>query len=390
MTRFLLFTATAGLLATPSCSGPIAGYDSVATPKIKKSHTGSVAASSVTHDGQGTVEQITVKGERLKAADVWRQDRRELREKATVATPAQFRQFVVERSGTLIAEKVNEMLLYQEASRRLVPEVAENVERFLTAEIRKIVTEKFDGIQRRYEKHLETEGRTLDDVREALRRQYMIEAYLNSNIQPKVGEPTRVRLWEEYESLVEARRRAVRRSMSLIDVRFADFLAEGNMAPTRDELNAARKKARTQIEAARAAQLGGTVFAETARRYSHGLHAAEGGAWGWVDAQSVRERFVPALQALEGLQTEEVSEIVTGPDAFFLVRCDHFESGETPDFQSLQPELIERYAEAEQSRLLVELLSALQEDVRLEPVLLDRFHSAVVADALAFTEGFGR
>lgn len=386
MTRFLLFTATAGLLATPSCSGPIASYDSVATPKIKKSHTASAAASSNTHDGQGTVEQITVKGETLKAADVWRHDRRELLEQATVATPAEFSRFVAERSGTLIAEKINEMLLYQEASRRLVPEVAENVERFLTAEIRKVVTEKFDGIQRRYEKHLETEGRTLDDVREALRRQYMIEAYLTSDIRPKVGEPTRVRLWEEYEAVVEARRRAVRRSMSLIDVRFVNFLAEGNLAPTRDELNAARKKARAQIEAARSAQLGGTVFAETARRYSHGLHAAEGGAWGWVDSQSVRERFIPALYALEGLQTGKVSEIVTGPDAFFLVRCDHFESGETPDFQSLQPELIERYAESQENRLLVELLGALQEDVRLEPVLLDRFHSAVVADALTFAE----
>jgi len=327
------------------------------------------------------VQRMTVQAETVQAADLWLGHREELAKKADSLSPDEYRNYVAERAAQLITDRIAEMLLYQKASLRQAEEVGKKIDTYVDGEIRKIVTEDHGGLQRRYEKYLESQGSSLEQARTQLRRQFVISGYLETEVRPKVAEPTRSDLLAAFESNREAWRRPVRRGMSLIDIRVADLLPDDVDAPTREQLQAAREEAHSKIKAAKLEVQNGASFAEVARRYSHGARAAEGGAWGWVTPDSIRERFQPAIAALETLHAGAVSEILETPDGFFLVRCDERESALEPDFQSVQPQLKEFHIRKAYNQMISELISELRGKARIEPVRLERFHAAVVAAA---------
>jgi parvulin-like peptidyl-prolyl isomerase len=260
------------------------------------------------------------------------------------------------------------------------------IEEYTDSEIRKTVTADYGGVQRRYEKILEKQGRSLDAVREQLRRQIVISGFLDNEVRPRVAEPTRADLYEAFHNNIDAWRRPARRSMSLIDVRISEFLPKDAATPTREQSEAARAEARQRIEAA-GSELGtGMPFAEIARKYSQGLHAEEGGAWGYVNRDSVRERFVPAVEALAKLDAGRTSDIIETPDGFFLVRCDALQPAVEPDFQSVQPQLREEFFRSQYNRQIAELVFELRKNARVEPENLEPFHAAVVAGAFNIVE----
>jgi peptidyl-prolyl cis-trans isomerase SurA len=255
------------------------------------------------------------------------------------------------------------------------------LETLVDGEVRKIVTTQFGGSQRRYEKHLEGRGQSLGDVYEEIRRQLTIMRHVELNIKPKVPEPTRGELLSMYETTADEWRRPPRRSMSLIDVRVRERLPQGLHNPSEEGLKTARAAARRRIEAAESEIRSGTPFSEVAGAYSDGLHAEDGGEWGWVTIEGVREAFAPAVEALQQLEANEVSEIIETKDRFFLVRCDEFDPGADPTFEGLQPELKQRYFRTEYARLEGELVKELQEGATITPENLDDFFAAVLATA---------
>jgi len=330
------------------------------------------------------VERMTVQGESVAAGEVWLGHRDELAEKAKSFAPEEFRGFVTQRSAELITDKIGEMLLYQKASLRQTPELDKKVDAYVDGEIRKIVTAEYDGLQRRFEKYLESQGTTLEAARSQLRRQFIIAGYLETEIRPKVAEPTRADLLEAFESNKDAWSKPPRWSMSLIDIRTADLLPTDVTGPSREQLQSAREEAKSKARAALAELRDGADFAGVARQHSHGARAAEGGNWGWVTRESVRERFLPAVEALQKLRGGQVSDILETPDGFFIVRCDAHEPAVEPDFQSVQPQLKERVSRRRYNQLINERIVELRSKARVEPANLDRFHAAVVAAGLGF------
>jgi len=327
--------------------------------------------------------RLTVGGEKVEAADLWSEHREELESKHKELSPQQFRVFVADRSAQLITDKIAETLLYQRAKLRMPEGMNKKIDEYTDSDIRKTVTADYGGVQRRYEKALEKQGRSLDAVREQLRRQIIISSFLEAEVRPKVAEPTRAGLYEAFQNNIEAWRRPARRSMSLIDVRVGEFMPKDVVAPTREQSDAAKAEARGKIEAARSELRAGAAFAEVARKYSHGLHAEDGGQWGWVTKEGVRDRFVPAVEALDKLEAGQISNIVETADDLFLVRCDELQPEVEPDFQSVQPELKELYFRREYNRLIVELVAELRKNARVEPEDLSSFHALVVQEALA-------
>lgn len=324
---------------------------------------------------------MKVQSETVEAAELWFGHREELARKAESLPPEEYRDYVAEWGAQLITDKIAEMLLYQRASLRQTEEVGKKIDAYVDGEIRKIVTEDYGGLQRRYEKYLESQGSSLQEARTQLRRQFVITGYLEMELKPKVAEPTRSELMATFESNREAWRRPARRSMSLIDIRIADLLPDDVDAPTREQLQAVREEARSKIKAAQLEIRNGASFADVARRYSHGVRASEGGAWGWVKPDSIRERFQPAVSVLEKLRAGEISDVVESPDGFFLVRCDELEPGVEPDFQSVQPQLRDFLFRKGYSQLMAQFISDLRAKARIEPARLERFHAAVVAAA---------
>ncbi|MEK6798196.1 MAG: peptidylprolyl isomerase [Planctomycetota bacterium] len=340
------------------------------------------APASSAANSSASPERLVVLGETLTVEDVWKGRGKELEAKASLATD-DFRRQVAERSAQVVTDKVAESLLYQRAAARVDEAMGRRIDQLVDTEIRKTVSEDFGGIQRRYERRLETEGRTLDEVRKAIRRQFVITAYLDGQIRPKVAEPTRDQLRAAFIEGREQWRTTPRRSMSLIDVRVSALLSAEVTDPTREQLEEARAQARVKAQAALAELRSGAAFADLARRCSNDSHAQDGGRWGWVTRDGVRERFVPALQALERLNGGEISEVVETQDSFFLVRCDELQPGFEPDFQNVQPQLADLLFRREYNGLIAQHVEELRGKAGLAPEDMERFHAAAVAHALA-------
>jgi len=329
-------------------------------------------------DATDPVSQMTVQTETVSAQDIWAGHDSDLAEKARSLKPDEFRNFVAERGAQLISDKISEILVYQKASLRVETSQDKRLDAMVDAEIRKTITADFDGIQRKYEKQLESEGRTLEQVRTQLRRQIVIAAFLEGEIKPKVPEPTRADLFAAYNANRDDWQRPARRKMSLIDVRVSEFLTDHSANPTPDQIVEAKEKARTQIDAAQAELRSGANFADVARKYSQDGRAANGGSWDWVNPTSVRDRFQPAIKALESLNAGAVSDVIETNQDFFIVRCDELEPGVDPDFETIQPKLRDQLFKRAYNDLIGKYLTDLRKNARVQPTNLGRFHAAVV------------
>ena len=374
---FVLLSACYAGCIMPIRSNPDSAPSS-SPPKQTRADAPSAAAD--TSDGV-TVERLMVNGHTIEAPELWQGLEEKLSAQSRALTPEAYAVHVQQRAAQLITDRIAETLLYQHAVLHLPPEVRDNVDKYVDAEIRKIVSADYDGIQSRYEKVLESRGQTFEEVRQELRREITIAGFLEREIRPKVAEPTRAELLAAFEALADSFRKPVRRRMSLIDLRIRRHSPAGMDGPSPDQGQTPKDEARSRARTALAELRSGADFADVARRYSDGLHAAEGGAWGWVVKGSVRERFEPAVEALYRLHAAAVSEIVETDDGFFLVRCDEVDQGFEPTFPSVQPQLKERYIVGAYNRLIAELVTDLRAKARIEPPDLDRFHAAVVQAA---------
>ena len=326
----------------------------------------------------GDARRLIVRGQAIDAAEMGRQLREELAARQQSLPPDEYRAFVERLAARWITEKVTDVLVYHQAELRVSEEMGPRIDAYVDAEIRKVVTAEYGGVQRRYERNLQSRGRTLEDEREKIRREAVISSYLDTEIRPRIAEPTRAELLAAFEANREKWHRPARRSMSLIDVRVLDRLAPDEDSPSRETMAAARAEARSTILTAQAELGNGGSFEEVARKYSDGLHAEEGGSWGWVSREGVRERFEPAVDALYRLEAGQVSEVIETDDAFFLVRCDEVDAGSEPNFEDVQPELKERHFAASYNKVLGELVAKLRRQARIDPAELERFHATVV------------
>ncbi len=326
----------------------------------------------------GDARRLIVRGQAIDAAEMGRQLRDDLAARQQSLPPDEYRTYLERLAARWITEKLTDVLVYHQASLRVSEEMGPRVDAYVDAEIRKVVTAEYGGVQRRYERDLQSRGRTLEDERERIRREAIISSYLDTEIRPKIAEPTRAELLAAFEANRERWHRPARRRMSLIDVRVLDRLPPDEDSPSRETLAAARAEARSTILTVRDELGNGGSFDEVARKYSDGLHAEEGGTWGWVSREGVRERFGPAVDALYRLEAGQVSEVIETDGAFFLVRCDEVDAGSEPSFEDVQPELKERHFVASYNKLLGELVAKLRRQARIDSTELERFHATVV------------
>lgn len=370
-----------------SCGNPGKQAADLAAEKSKEAARAAATAPQGTvpphTDSDVPVSQMRVNGETFGADVMWKEIADEILLQRENQPPPAFGNWLQQRAAQWIADKISESLLYQQAALRLPEGAQKNIDAVVDSQLRKTITEQWDGVQRRYERQLLDQGRSLADVRERLRREIMVGGYLEGQIQPLVAEPTRDELMAIYQANVDSWKKPERRSMSLIEVRVLDFLPQGVTEPTREQSQAARTAARDRLEDARRLILSGTPFAEVARTYSSDSRAPEGGAWGWIKPEDVREKYLPAVQALSQLKTGEVSDVIPSGDSFFLVRCDEHDPGLSPKFADVQDELMRQHRRIAYNRKVAELIRELQSTARIEPEgpELERFHTAVVAAA---------
>lgn len=273
-----------------------------------------------------------------------------------------------------VRRRIEDALLHQEALADMADGDLEYLERYVDQILRETVQQEHDGRQRAYERKLLSQGTTLDEQRDRIRRELVVQRYLGRELRSRIVDPTRRELMRYFEQAKVDLSKPERREMFLIDVPI-EAAAPGGVQDDVADLAGSR------IEAAQGALADGVSFATVAARYSKGIHAADGGAWGWVSRTGLRPRWQPALEALFSLEEGQVSNLRVTDDAYFIVRCGRIEEATEPDFQAIQPELQERYRLVQQRVYLQELMTRLRAEADLDPQRVDQFVATVARQA---------
>lgn len=270
----------------------------------------------------------------------------------------------------VVRRRVEEALLYREARADLSDGELEYLERYVDQVIRETVQKDYDGRQRAYERQLLAQNSSIDQQRDRIRRELVIQRYLARHLQARIVDPTRRELMQYFDQARPSLSTPERRELFLIEVPVQTGPADS--AP-----DDAADLAKSRIDAARQELADGESFATVAARYSKGIHAVDGGAWGWVSRQGLRPRWQPALDVLFSLGEGQVGEVCQTDDAYFIVRCGRIQPGTEPDFESIQPQLQERYRLAQQQAYIEELMTRLLDEADLDPQPVEAFVSAV-------------
>ena len=318
------------------------------------------------------VTRLFVNGDAMEVEDIVHPIRQELAEAAQALSPNGYQQLLRQRILDEFRRQVRSLLLYQEAAKRLSERENEFLEGFVDDEVRKRVNTEFGGRQSRYEKALAERRLTAAEDRERIRRELVVMRHLHQTVTQRILDPTRAELVRFFEERKDDLTKPERRKMSLIEIPRAAGLSPRGASPASDATDA-----RETIAQAKAELHEGADFAAVATRYSKGIHADEGGAWDWVTRGSVREHWEPVVEQLFQIEEGEIGPIVETDEAFFIVRCAAIEPGVEPDFEALQPKLVQVYRDVQFDRLVGERVHELQGKAVFIPENLGRFLQAV-------------
>lgn len=383
------------LLALPGCMGPVrwnggrernSGAGASVTSKARDTQT---ASAGLSDDPHGPAYRLTVNSETAEAAELTAVLSQEIREKAATLPLEAFRAYAVRESLSLTRDKIAEMLLYQKASLRLTDRQKEALDRMVEAELRRRVSGQAGGVQWEYEKQLADHDSTLEAEKQKIRREIAIHAHLEQNVQPLIQAPTRDELMVLYDRARAEQDRPERRRMSLIEIDVLDQLrkmggpSSSDGQPTRDELAAARAEAVRIAESLLERLKAGASFAELAREHSDGLQAPKGGAWDPVARDSLRARWQPAVDALFNLDVGGISEPIVTEETVFLVRCDEIDRPTETSFESMQPQLTERFRSEKYAARVGDLVEQLFQQARIDPPDVNRFVRGVYLEIMS-------
>jgi hypothetical protein len=270
---------------------------------------------------------------------------------------------VVNAAPRTIAARVQDILVYQAASRGMdTAQMNEAVGRAVDQEIRRRVTSDYGGRQSRFEAALRNSGRNLRDVRHDVRRELLVTRYMREAILPKISSPTRQELLSYYQEHIGDFSQPAVRELHLIDIPFDND----------------RDGARQRIDQAQHRVIQGEAFADVARSLSLGIKSSEGGAWGNVTSD-MHGRYAVVSTALAQLESQELS-VVEGQDAFFIVKAGTVNPAVEQAFIDIQPQLTERYRDAQFEFFRRTMLATLIEEAVIVPSEQE-FMRAVVQQA---------
>lgn len=360
MARMGVIVTVVLTLASSSCRssrGPASSDSTQAAPEQTN-------ANPADFDPQGTSRILRVNDETITVEDVLEPLMPALTQEAGKLPGAQRPRIVIKRIQAELIAQVQDLLLYQEASKDLTEPMMDALDRYVDQEIKDRVNREFGGRQSRFEAHLASMRMTLQDARERSRRRIIIVKYLQDNVLPRIADPTRRELLDYYHANMDAYTEAERRELYLIDI------PKGHDAD----------QARSEIERARSRLAAGEEFEGVARELSKGIHAADGGSWGHIKSP-LQGRYADVSDVFFRLGPSQISDIIETDDAFFIVRVGRLTQADTRGFAEVQPELVERYRNAQFELLRSERVRSLLEKASIEPSE-DLFLRAVVDEAL--------
>jgi parvulin-like peptidyl-prolyl isomerase len=166
------------------------------------------------------------------------------------------------------------------------------------------------------------------------------------------------------------------RELALIEAPFEAFLPpDATWERATEAVRAqARLKASRHIRAA-AEALAERPFADVAREYSRGVHAARGGDWGEI-TRPLQPPYDKLSKLIFEFQEGQVSEPLETELGWYIVRCSKITPGRNPGFTDFQEQIREALSEEKFQRLSGEYMNKLASKATMSS--LDAFLNCAV------------
>lgn len=291
-------------------------------------------------------DALIVNDEAISVGDILEPIAPKLEQLSRELAPAAYYQRVAKLVRRQIIEAVAQHLIWRRAKRQITEDMEENLDRAVDKMEKERITREFHGRETMYQKYLAKHGKSRDDVRERLRQSLVIDSYLRDRLLPLIDRPSKRDLIDYYQTHLAEYSKTARREFFLIDIPIKAFM-DMKMPRTPQTQAEAKNKARQAIEDAAEELANDTAFEEVAQQYSHGIHKADGGAWGYIAAPSEGKgspllgRWSKPSIVLFELKAGETSEIIESDDGFFLVKVGKVENNTVVPFRDAQPDISE-------------------------------------------------
>lgn len=260
-----------------------------------------------------------------------------INELAATLSPNLYYERVLEIVRLRIVDAVAQRLIYRRASEKINEQIEPQIKKAVDKMERERINREFNGLETEYEKYLEKTKRRRDDIREELRRSVVVDTYLRDRLLPMMPAPRKRELLNYYRSHIADFSTDQRRELFMIDVPIAAFLSPSQRSLA-DDLPLATQKAHNVIQEAAKTLAAGEPFEDVARKYSKGVHSADGGAWGFISSPLAGRWKVPCERFFK-LAENETSEVIESDKSFFIVKAGKVDPGKVVSFQEAQPQI---------------------------------------------------
>ena len=247
---------------------------------------------------------------------------------------------------------VAQHLVYRRAERQINDQIEPGLQKAVDAMERDRINREFNGLETRYTKYLQKQGKTREEVRARLRRAVVVDSYLRDRLLPMVREPRKRELMDYYRSHLDDYSTEERRELYLIDIPIRAHFDRFPPRPADEPL--AKQKARNAIEAAARDIKSGKPFEAVARQYSQ-LKKDEGGCWGFISSPMSGRWKLPYKRFME-MREGQVSEIIESAKSFFIVKVGRVDEKKVTSFRDAQPDIIQAIKNKRYQKLKAEFL----------------------------------
>lgn len=212
---------------------------------------------------------------------------------------------------------------------------------YLEQELEDLIRTDFDDDRGRFLRYLQNQGISVRDFRESLRERIIVQ-YMRGQMQRSESIVSPALMEEFYEE-----KKHTFYQEEAVHLRIIQLTSLTN--ESEDVLLQTAEKILSEVEK-------GTEFKELAERYSQGRRRRDGGDWGWIETNELRDDW---REIIAGLEIGEASKPLKSDDVYYILYVQDFrEAGIRPIYEvrdEIETILASQMARADQERWLERL-----------------------------------
>jgi hypothetical protein len=253
-------------------------------------------------------------------------------------TPRGFADQLRRRITEFVRQEIGSLLVYEKALADLPEPQQAGLELAVDREIEARAAHEFGDSMARLQNHLQELGLTMEQFRGLARRQMLVSSYTREFLAPQIH-IRRDELITQYRQNISSYSTEETRELLLIELPFERFLPDGVTWEAASESTRARARlaAKRQARAAHAA-LAERDFADVAREFSLGYHAASGGSWGHI-GQPLQAPYDVTSRLIFDFDEGQYSEPIASETGWSIAGCGQIVPATRTPFEDVQEEI---------------------------------------------------